>query len=78
MKETGKLALSNGCIQLKGIEAVDQVEKKLPTASELRSDAVFKAISAELGEHKEALKGINAVILYEITKNGKTAGKYSG
>lgn len=43
----------------------------------LKSDAVFRTISEKIDENIEKAKSVNGVFLYNITKDGQIAKKWS-
>uniref|UniRef100_A0A183BZU8 MaoC-like domain-containing protein n=1 Tax=Globodera pallida TaxID=36090 RepID=A0A183BZU8_GLOPA len=80
VKETGKVVLSNGCVELCELSLNDGI---VPTptraaAEQLKAAEVFRTIGAELQKNSDKLRNIeDAVILYEITTGGQVAGKYT-
>ncbi|KAL3072040.1 hypothetical protein niasHT_033942 [Heterodera trifolii] len=87
VKETGKIVLSNCCVELRELSISDNlvVPKsagenatvgQVPNA--LKSAELFRAIGAELQKNSGQLKSVeDALILYEITSNGQVVGKYT-
>uniref|UniRef100_A0A914KWE2 MaoC-like domain-containing protein n=1 Tax=Meloidogyne incognita TaxID=6306 RepID=A0A914KWE2_MELIC len=77
IKETGKVAISNGCIELNEVsvnqnlgEEPSSVNTKLSVP--LKSKAIFDVMGKELAETNESLKPLgNALILYEIGSEGE-------
>lgn len=47
------------------------------TSSDLMSDIIFKTIADRINENIEKAKSINGVFLYNITKEGQIAKKWS-
>lgn len=43
----------------------------------LKSDAIFKAISDRINENVEKAKSVNGIFLYNITKNNEIVKKWS-
>ncbi|GMR45079.1 hypothetical protein PMAYCL1PPCAC_15274, partial [Pristionchus mayeri] len=45
--------------------------------TELLAPVLFDTMREELPEHQDQLKKINAIVVYEILKDGKLAGKWT-
>ena len=73
------MAVSGGCIELNEMIPVEIAPKDaLKQQQILKSAAVFKRMAEELTTSRDALKGVDAVIHYEIGCQGKPAvGKFS-
>uniref|UniRef100_A0A914HE02 MaoC-like domain-containing protein n=1 Tax=Globodera rostochiensis TaxID=31243 RepID=A0A914HE02_GLORO len=80
VKETGKVVLSNGCVELRELSVNDGIvpQQVAAAAEQLKAAEVFRTIGAELQKNSDKLRNIeDAVILYEITTGGQVAGKYT-
>jgi len=83
--ETGKVVLSNGCV---GLHRVHQPGETAPsttttTVSEeiedptLKSSAIFQTIRDDLSKNSAIVGKVEAIVLYEITRNGKPTVSYT-
>ena len=89
IKETGKIAISNGCIELNEVILIQNSPEEQSNVTQqskltLKSKAIFDRMANELMEPNDALKALgNAFILYEISSNSdgqdgkKIVTKYS-
>lgn len=77
VKETGKVVISNGYVDLKSDSKTAGHVQEQKSASSLQSQVIFDAISTELPNQKDVVKKVNGIILYEITQNGKPAAYYT-
>lgn len=81
VKETGKIAISNGCIELNEVSVIQNLVEELSittqqSKSPLKSKAIFDIMAKELAETNESLKPLgNALILYEISNDGQDGKK---
>jgi len=58
-------------------QAQTRVSPKNVSASDLKSDAIFSTMKSEVSKDPAAAKAINAVFVYNITKGGNVAKKWS-
>nr|CAD2166009.1 unnamed protein product [Meloidogyne enterolobii] len=81
IKETEKVAISNGCIELNEVSVIQNLSEepsKINTklSPPLKSKAIFDVMGKELAETNESLKPLgNALILYEISSEGEDGSK---
>lgn len=76
VKETGKIVLSNGYVDLH-VNKSSTSEKATPTEATVKSQFIFDAIADELPNNKEVISKVNAIVLYDITKSAKHAAYYT-
>uniref|UniRef100_A0A1I7YH38 SCP2 domain-containing protein n=2 Tax=Steinernema glaseri TaxID=37863 RepID=A0A1I7YH38_9BILA len=73
VKETGKVVVSNGYMDLTSVTAAapsKQSDKTLPK-SLVKSEAIFEQIARELPNQKGVVQKVKGIIVYDIMKNGK-------
>lgn len=86
MKETEKIALSNGYIDLH--HCVKKLTEKISLSelpilhdeekrSHVKSEVIFDAIREDLPNNLEAAAKVNAIVLYTITKDSKPIANFS-
>lgn len=63
--------------QVKKSKTVLKPKSESTSASGMKSDVIFKTIGERMKENVELAKSINGVFLYNITKNGQIAKKWS-
>jgi uncharacterized protein YihD (DUF1040 family) len=71
------VAISNGCILLNEMIQMDKIGSNQQQKVPLKSAEIFKKMAEELATEKNELKGIEAILVYEIKSQGKMAAKYS-
>ncbi|XP_072216752.1 peroxisomal multifunctional enzyme type 2-like [Excalfactoria chinensis] len=75
VKETGDIAIAGGYVDL--VSALDKPSSLKPTTG-LQSDLVFEEIGRRIKEFgHELVRKVNAVLQWDITKDGKTAVQWT-
>ncbi|CAJ0957515.1 unnamed protein product, partial [Mesorhabditis belari] len=78
VKETGKVVIANAWAKLDGLDGkAPSTNQSNSSGMTLKSAALFDQIKAELPNHKEKVKQVKGIILYELTAGGKVIGKYT-
>ncbi|KAH7722956.1 CBN-MAOC-1 protein [Aphelenchoides avenae] len=76
--ETGKVVLANGYVDLRPTSATETSQAApAGNAKGLKSKVIFDTIKAELPKQKDVVKKVNAIVQYDITKDGKTAAQFT-
>uniref|UniRef100_A0A915DSW3 Hydroxysteroid 17-beta dehydrogenase 4 n=1 Tax=Ditylenchus dipsaci TaxID=166011 RepID=A0A915DSW3_9BILA len=78
VKETCKVVISNGFVDLhvdkpSSSDSTKTVESK----SRVKSSVIFETIKNELPNNRELISKLNAIVLYDITKDSKHAAYYT-
>lgn len=76
------MTISGAYVDLKDVKKSSTASAAAPSSSSkssvaLKSDAVFKAIGERINENIERAKSVNGIFLYNITKDGQIAKKWS-
>lgn len=78
--DTGIEVITMAYVDLKAVKKSNTSSQPaigLNSSSELKSDAVFKAIAERMNENVEKAKSVNGIFQWNITKNGNIAKKWS-
>lgn len=81
-KETGKVVVANGRIELSSVSTSSSSSPSAATATQnglknagLKSAAVFEQIGKELPNQSGVVEKVKAIYLYDLTKSGKSVAK---
>lgn len=74
------VSLTGAYVDLKEVKKTKPVSSapvSNSSSDELKSDAIFKIINERMHENVEKAKSVNGIFLYNITKDGNIAKKWS-